>query len=138
MNMKTKLGISAVMLATLTYAFGLLGGYVALALLAGYILLCEPEVSLKKHAVKAVLLCVVFDLVAAVIGLIPNAMTLVDNLCNIFGGGFHIAFISNVIYFITYAFSLLEKVLFLAFIIVAWLGKEVKIPLLDDFVEKHL
>ena len=28
--MKTKLGISAVMLATLTYAFGLLGGYVAL------------------------------------------------------------------------------------------------------------
>lgn len=136
--MKTKLGLSVAMLATLTYVFGLFGGYVALALLAGYILLCESEMSLKKHAVKAVLICVVFDLVAAVIGLIPNAMTLVDNLFNIFGGNFHIAFISNVIYFITYAFSLLEKVIFLALILVAWMGKEVKIPLLDDFVEKHL
>ena len=104
--MKTKLGISVAMLTAVTYIFGLFGGYIALALLVGYILLCETDETVRKAAVKTVVICVVFDLVTAVIGLLPNGINIIDNFLNIFGVSFPIYFVSRIVTFINSVLAL--------------------------------
>ena len=58
---KTRLGISVGMLGATIYLSGLFGGYVAILLLAGYSLLFEENIWLKKSAVKAVALLLFFS-----------------------------------------------------------------------------
>lgn len=136
--MKTKLGISVAMLTAIIYCFGLFGGYVALALLIGYILLNETEDSLKKAAVKTVFICIAFDLLNAVIGLIPNGITILNNLFSMFGGSFYIRFLSYGVAFVTSILTVIEKLIFLILAFMAFSGKECRIPGLDDFIEKHM
>lgn len=136
--MKTKLGISVAMLTALTYIFGLFGGYIALALLVGYILLCETEESLKKAAVKTVIICVVFDLISAVIALLPNGISIIDNFMNIFNATFPIYFVSRIVTFINSVLAVIEKLIFLVLAFMAWSDKNCKLPILDDLVDKHM
>ena len=51
---KSKLGISVGLLAALLYFLGLLSGYLVTVLVAGYILVAESNLWLRKSAVKAV------------------------------------------------------------------------------------
>jgi len=136
--MKTKLGISVAMLAAGTYLIGFFAGYVALLLIAGYVLICESDEWLKKAVVKALVVTVAFSLISAIIGLIPNAISLVDSLCSIFDGHFSILFVSRFINFINVVLSVFEKLLMLAFAFLALDGKTIKLPVIDDFIEKHL
>jgi len=136
--MKSKLGISIGVFAALTYLLGLFSGYVVLTLVVGYILLCETDEFLRKSAVKAMLIMLVFSLASSVLGLIPNGINILDNLFNIFGGSFHIFFVTNIISFITSILSLVQKLLLLVLAFMAWSGKNCKIPVLDDLVDKYL
>lgn len=136
--MKTKLGISVAMLAAGTYLLGLFSGYLALVLIAGYVLICESDEWLKKAVVKALVVTVAFSLASAIIGLIPNAINIVDSICNIFGGGFSILFISRFINLINTLLNVFQKLLMLAFAFLALDGKTIKLPVIDDFIEKHL
>ena len=136
--MKTKLGISVAMLAALTYLLGLFSGYIALVVVVGYILLCETDEFLRKSAVKAMMIVVSFSLVSAVIALIPNGIGILDDLFNIFGGEFHIYFITRIITFINSILSVLQKLVLIVMAFVAWSEKSVKIPFLDDLVDKHM
>ena len=136
--MKTKLGISVAMLAAGTYLLGLFSGYLALVLIAGYVLICESDEWLKKAVVKALVVTVAFSLASAIIGLIPNAINIVDDICNVFGGSFGIGFISRFINLINTLLSVFQKLLMLAFAFLALDGKTIKLPVIDDFIEKHL
>ena len=136
--MKTKLGISVAMLAAGTYLLGLFSGYLALLLITGYVLICESDEWLKKAVVKALAVTVAFSLISAVIGLIPNAISLVDSLFSIFGGHFSILFISRIISFINTVLNVFQKLLMLAFAFLALDGKTIKLPVIDDFIEKHM
>ena len=136
--MKTKLGISVAMLAAGTYLLGLFSGYLALVLIAGYVLICESDEWLKKAVVKALVVTVAFSLASAIIGLIPNAINIVDSICNIFGGSFSILFISRFINLINTLLNVFQKLLMLAFAFLALDGKTIKLPVIDDFIEKHL
>lgn len=136
--MKTKLGISVAMFAAGTYLLGLFSGYLALVLIAGYVLLCESDEWLKKTVVKALVVTVAFSLISAIIGLIPNAISLVDGLFSIFGGHFSILFISRIISFINTVLNVFQKLLMLALAFLALDGKTIKLPVLDDFLEKHM
>ncbi len=136
--MKTKLGISTAFLAAVTYLLGFFAGYVALVLVTGYILLCEEDAWLKKTAVKAVVVCLAFSVISALINLIPNAMSLLDDFVSIFGGSFHIVFISRIISFINTLITVAEKLIMLGLAALALKNKTVKIPKVDDFVEKHM
>ncbi len=136
--MKTKLGISVAMLTALTYIFGLFGGYIALALLVGYILLFETEETVKKAAVKTVVIVVVFDLINAVIGLVPNGFSIISNFLNIFQLYVPFSLITRIFTFVTSVLAVVEKLIFLVLAFVAWSDKTCKIPVLDDLVDKHM
>jgi len=136
--MKTKLGISASMLATVTYLLGLFTGNLALLLIAGYVLLCETDEWLKKSVVKALLISLAFSLASALIGFIPNAITLVDDLFNIFGGNFSIAFLSRIVNFINTVLGVVEKLLMLGLAAMAASNKTIKLPVIDDIIDKNM
>lgn len=136
--MKTKLGISVAMLAAAAYLVAYFNGNLALLLIVGYVLLCESDEWLKKSVVKALVISLVFSLISAVIGFIPNAISIVDDLVSIFGGSFGIPFISRIIAFINTLLSVFEKLLMLCLALMAFNNKTITLPFIDDFIEKHM
>lgn len=134
---KTKLGISVGLLGAALYFLGLFSGYLATILVVGYVLLCESDEWLKKSAVKAVAVLVLFSLASAVIGLIPNAISFVDSVFSVFGGDFHIYFVTNIINVITTALNIIEKLLLLILGFFAFKKETVKLPVIDDFIDKQ-
>lgn len=136
--MKTKLGISVAMMAAAAYLIGFFSGNTALLLIVGYVLICESDEWLKKSVVKALAVGLTFSLVSAVIGFIPNAISIVDDLVNIFGGSFNILFISRIVNFINTVLTVFEKLLMLGLALMAFDNKTIKLPLIDDLLEKHM
>lgn len=80
---KSKLGVSVALMGAALYFLGLFSGYVALIILAGYVLLMEENVWLKKTAVKSVALLMLFSLILSVLGLIPSLVNFIDDTVNI-------------------------------------------------------
>lgn len=136
--MKTKLGISVAMFAATAYLVGYFNGNLALLLMVGYVLLCESDEWLKKSVVKALAISLAFLLINAVIGFIPNAISIVDGLVSIFGGSFSIPFISRIIAFINTLLNVFEKLIMLCLALMAFNNKTITLPFVDDFIEKHM
>lgn len=137
METKTKLGISVSIAAALTYFMGLFGGYLVLLVLAGYILWKEENLWLKQTVVKAVTICVTFSVVIALIGLVPDAINLLDDVFSVFGKGFSFSILSRMITLINSVLKLAEKLLLLALGFFALKGKSLRFDALDNFVNKH-
>ena len=135
---KTKIGVSVGLLGAVIYFMGLFSGYLATLLLAGYVLLFEENEWLRKSAVKAVALMVVFSLAATVMNLIPNVIGVLDNLISIFGGSFHIGFLSSLVYAITGALDILEKLLFMALALRALTQGTIAVPIVDGLITKYM
>lgn len=135
---KTKIGISVGLLAAVIYFMGLFGGYMVTLFVVGYVLLCEENEWLKKSAVKAVVLMMLFSLVIAVINLVPNAMSFLNYVVSAFGGSFYISFISNMVSALTTALGILEKIVFVGFGVMALGEKTIAIPGLDGMIDKHM
>lgn len=135
---KTKLGISAGILGALIYCTGLFSGYMITIIIAGYILIAEEDAWLRKTAVKAVMLLVAFSLIGVLIGLIPDLIEIIDNLLNIFGSYFSLPVINNLLYFIQSIVNLAKIVIFLLLAVLALSKKPVKIPGLDDMVDRMM
>lgn len=133
---KTKLGISAAVLGAAVYFTGLFSGYIITVLLAGYILLMEENIWLKKAAVKSVALMICFSLLSSVLGLIPDVIGFINSIFNIFGGSFYISVLSNIIYMLKDGLSLVEKVLFLLLGLKGLNQGTIKVPVIDKLVEK--
>ena len=77
---KTKLGISVGTLCAAIYFTGIFGGYFTAVFLAGYVLLVENNEWLRKNAVKAIVLMIIFSIVTAIINLIPDAISCVEHI----------------------------------------------------------
>lgn len=135
--MKAKLGISVSLMAALAYFFGFFGGYTALLIFLGYVLLREDNEFLRKSAVKALIIAAAFTVLSALIGLIPNLITLIDDLLNIFEEDFTIYPVSRVINFINTVIAIAEKVLFLLLGFKALKQQTIKISFIDKFIDKH-
>lgn len=132
---KTKLGISVALFSALTFLCGYFG-ITALVLVGGYILLREENKSLKKTAVGTIVLYLAFAALGICVGLLSNFFSLVN-----FGGWMY----GTAMYTVTNGFTstlstlvdIAEKVVYGLLALFALLGKEVKIPVIDKFVEKH-
>lgn len=135
---KTRLGISVGLLGAALFLSCLSGGYTVVIILAGYILLFEENAWLKRATVKGVALMFGFAVLSAVINLIPNAITFIDSIFNVFGGNFYIAFVSNIIDVINNALSIIEKLLFIVLGLKAFNQGTVKIPVVDSLVNKYM
>lgn len=135
---KTRLGISVGMLGAAIYLTGLFSGYLVAVLMAGYVLLFEENGWLKRSAVKAVSLMVFFSFITVLVNLIPNAMSCIGYIASMFGGSFHIGFISNLVSAVTSAIDIIEKVLFLALGVKALNQGTIVVPVVDKMINKYM
>lgn len=133
---KTKLGVSVAVLGAAVYFAGLFSGYTITIIMAGYILLMEENVWLKKSAVKSVALMIAFSALSVLLGLIPDAIGVIGNVVGIFGGSFRISVLTNTFYMLINALNLLEKILFLILGLKALNQGTIKVPVIDKLVDK--
>ena len=136
--MQSKLGVSTSVLACVLYLFGLVSGYVALALAAGYVLLFEEDEWLRTAAVKAVVVCLVFSAANVVIYLIPEAFGCINSLLEVFGGYVNFGIITNVFYFVADVVDLIETLVLLLLAFTALGHADVPVPIVDDLVKAAL
>lgn len=134
---KTKLGISVGLLGAIACFTGYFGSYLVSVLIMGYVLLMEENEWLKKTVVKVMLILVTFSAANAVIGLIPDAINLVDSLLGIFKGHFSIPFISSIVSLCRDILSVLEKLIFLLLGFKAFNQGTVKISFIDRVIDKQ-
>ena len=133
---KTKLGISVGVFGALLYAFGYFGGYLLTTLLVGYVLFREENLWLRRTAVKVVTLMLAFSALSIVIGVIPELISIVDDLLSIFSVNFPTYIINNIANILWTILSLAEKVLFVILGVKALSQKTVLLPVIDDIVNK--
>lgn len=135
---KSKLGISVGLLGALVYFGGLFNGMLLLSLIAGYILIAEENVWVKRTAVKAVIIYVLFALASTVVGFIPDLMGILNNFLGIFGTSFSPRIITSFISFIQSIISFAKTIVFLLFGFKALSQGTIVIPFIDNLVNKHM
>ena len=136
--LKTRLGISVGLMGALMFFVCLFGNYLVSILLAGYILLFEENIWLKKASVKAIALMILFSLASILVGLIPNLLGFIADIVRLFDGYFNYTFITNLEYAISSALGLVETVLFL---ILGWKSLHqgtIKLPIVDNLINKYM
>ena len=133
--MKTKLGISCSLMCGALYFFGLFGGYVSLVLMAGYVLLCEQEVRVKRTAMKVVAICICFSLIGGCVNVITYMLSaLIDLFENAPNGLYQTMRVFNGF---SSFISAVKNIFMILLGVFALLGKEIKIPVLDDLAKKQ-
>jgi uncharacterized membrane protein len=135
---KSKLGLPVGLFGALIFAMAYFGGYMVLFLLVGYVLIREEDAWLRRTAVKAVLVSVAFSVINLLLGLVPDMIGIVDDLFNVFGSYFSIPFISNVLNLLGSIISFVKMLVFVALGVLCLSKKQVKIPVIDDFLEKNV
>lgn len=135
---KTKLGISVGLVGALLYFSGLFSGYMITIILAGYILLAEENAWLRKTSVKAVALMVGFSVLSAVVGLIPSALGLVNDVLIIFDEHMSTALISNIFILLQSVISFAQTIIFLILGLKAFSQGTVRIPVIDNIINKYV
>ncbi|MCL2058698.1 MAG: hypothetical protein FWH01_06515 [Oscillospiraceae bacterium] len=136
--MKTKLGISIGLLGAAVYFVALFDGFLALTLIAGYILLFEESEWLKKAAVKAFAILVGVALLRALIALVPDLFNLINNFIGIFGQSFTVRPVTSFISFVDTALVIGRKLLMLMLGLQALTQNSIAVGPIDKLVDKHM
>lgn len=135
---KTKLGISVGLMGAIAYFAGLFGGYLVAMLIFGYIMLVEDNPWLRKTAVKSIVLLVTFSVLSAVIGLIPDIISFINTIFNVFGSYFSLSVLTNILAIITSALSILKTVIFIILGLKALNQGTLTIPVVDNMTNKNM
>lgn len=139
---KTKLGISVGLFGAILFMAALTGSYIAIFVAAGYALLAEENVWLKRAAVKAVVLTVAFAALNIIVYFIPNIIDTIENLVLMFGGdsftGGFVGFINDLVSFLGSVIDLAETVIFALLALKALNQGTIIIPAVDKFINKHI
>ena len=135
---KTRLGISVGLLGAAIYLVGLFGGYVARVVRAGYTLLFESNGWLRRSAVKAVVLMVAFSALNAVLGLIPDCFSAIEEVVALGGGEFQLVLLNHLFSAVIQLVDVVKKVLFLVLGAKALRQSTVVIPAVDEFISSYM
>ena len=134
---KTKLGISVGLVGAILYCLGLFGGALVTIAAFAYVLIFEESEWLKKTAVKVVVLMFFFPVVQHAIGLIPDLMRIVFDILNMFKVYVNIEIVYSIENLLYNVVVIAKYIVFAVFGVMALSQKSVKIPLLDNFLDKH-
>lgn len=134
---KTRLGITVGLMGALMYFIALFGGYLAMIIIAGYILLFETNEWLKKSAIKAAVITIGFAVLISVVNLIPDAISFVSSIIAVFGKYFSLTIVDKIISVITTALAIIEKILLLILGFKALRQGTIGIAFIDRFIQKH-
>jgi uncharacterized membrane protein len=135
---KTKLGIAKTLFAAIVCLLGLYGGYTPMLLVLAYVLLVEEDAGLKKLAVKILTIMLAFSAASTVINLIPDLLNLIYSLLGLFGVNFYLSVVERAFNFLNNVLYLAKTVLLVFLAVISFLGKEFKLPVLDDFLDKYI
>lgn len=135
---KTKLGISVKLLAAITCLAPLSGGYVFFLGLVLYVLLMEKNQWLKKMTIQALVITFVCSALSAVLDFVPNIISAMDSVVSIFGGNFHISFVTNLFYAADHIVSVARMIVLLVMSLKCFTEDNLQIKQLDDFMAKHV
>ena len=135
--MKTKLGLSVGVTAMGIYLLGLFGGYVALLLVVGYVLLAEKDAWLRKAAVKALVLAMLFTLASYAIHLLPDVLGVLNSFLNTFEVSFRYYWLTSLVNALQGALNIFETLLFVYMALKAQNRVDVPVSFVDNLL-KHM
>ena len=135
---KTALGISAGFVGAFLYLAGLFSGYVVLAIAAGYVLLKEKDQWLRRTAVKAIALTLVFSVIYEFVGLVPEFMSFLSSIVHLFKGSFDYNAVSNLVSIVQSGLKIAESIVFLYLGIGAFRQKESPMGAVEKSVDRHM
>ena len=136
---KTKLGISAGMLAAIVYFSTAVFGYLALLVVGGYILFVEKTEWLKKCVIKVVVLMLFYSLISTVIGVIPQLLSFGGGEDGLFGSYYlYLTGTYQIVAVILVILNLMRIVLFLVLGAKALQEKTITIPIVDRFINAYM
>jgi hypothetical protein len=134
---KTKLGISVGLFGAALYFMGLIS-IVPLVVMAGYALLFEENEWLKKAAVKAVAVVIFFAILSAIIGLVGNSSSLLNDVVVLFRGTIDIAWLNRILSICRTVLSFVQVIFLLALGFKALKQGNVKLGPVDKTINKHM
>lgn len=134
--MRTKFGISVGLLASIMYLAPVFGGVTVLILIAGYCLVAEEEVFLKKAALKAILVYIGFSFLIKLVGIIPMAFGNLTDWTYLYGIHIFFGMIRNFGQGIVGLLRLLQTLCFLVLAYQAYRLGDIKLPIIDDIINK--
>ena len=129
--MKTKLGISAGMMGAILYFTALFGGYVPLFIAAGYVLIKEENTFVRTAAFKSTILLLFFSAVSTLLSSFNEILSIIGNLFDTF-----IKVPLNFDDIFNSIISLIKTVVFVIFGIMAFKQEDIRIPPIDDAIDK--
>ena len=135
---KSRLDISVGLLGVGIICAALFGGYLVTIILTGYVLLFEENIWLKKTALKATILMIVFSIIGAIIELIPGAIVFINDFLKIFDSGISATLIQNIADMLRSGLSLINTIVFLVFGFNALTQGTIHVPFVDNLINKHI
>lgn len=135
---KAKLGISVGLLGAAVCFAAIFGGYTAVVLIAGYILLMEENDWLRRTAVKAAVLMVFFGFLLTLIGLIPDLMSWISSIVDVFDGDFNYSIVNAIVSVFTKAIDMIRTCLFLLLGAKALNQKTIAVPFVDSILNVYM
>ena len=136
--MKTRIGISVGAFGAIIYFGALFGGYVAVLLLAGYVLLMEDDQWLRMTAVKAIMTLVVFSIIAALLNIIPDILNWISTLVQTFEGKFEYQKVSLIFSSLNQLLMIIKTAVMLILGAKAFEQGTITVPFVDRFLRKYL
>ena len=137
--MKTRLGISVGMAAAATYFAAIFGGYTVLTLFVGYILLVETNPWLRKTAVKAFIICLLFSLINFIIGIFPTVLGIAGDVLSILEVDVHWMYmINNIFYTFQSLINGLRNILLLVLGFMSFNQSTIPLGPIDNMIHKHM
>lgn len=135
---KTRLGVSTALLGAGCYFIAFFGGLEALIILAGYILLFEKDQWLRRTALKAAVLLILFSIISSCVGLGTDFTSVISNIVSTFNGTFSPYQFNSFIAFVRGIIAVGEKVIFLVLGFGALKHKDTKMASVDSVVDQNL
>ena len=139
---KTRLGIAVGLLGAAIYFMSMIST-LALVILAGYVLIFEENPWLKKSAVKAVIISVVFSIASLFISMGTNVFNILNVMLDWFDGPFNFIkfrfkYPFGIETILRNALTLLENILFLILGFKALKQGSIKIGFIDNIINKYM
>lgn len=101
-------------------------------------LIFEENVWLKKSAVKAVMIIILFTTLAVAINLIPDLISMVSNIVTVFKGSFEIRPLTYIISAVIIMINITEKIILIGLGAKALKQSTISVPIVDKMIEKYM
>lgn len=133
---KTKLGITISLLGGGLYFIGLLG-IIPLVIVAGYVLVMEENQWLKRVAVKAVAVVLLFAILQNLLGLLSDSSTFLNTLVALFSGSINLTQVNRIISLVRIIISVLSTISLLLLGFKALRMGDIGIGPVDKLIDKN-